>query len=110
MPRRSKAILAQARSVVRSKRHVLMIFGDPEVGRLQWLGQIPAGAMTSERECVIGLTHYMADPDESTKVFHNRMCQTARDRGEYIVMVGTDEPVREAPPYPARATGAETPH
>ena len=60
MPGRSKAILAKARRLGGAERPVVMIVGNPEVGRLQWRGQIPADAMQSEREALIGVEHFVA--------------------------------------------------
>jgi hypothetical protein len=80
--------------LLRSERTIVMIFGDPEGRRLGF-------AMAIEREAVIGVEHYEAEPDEPAKAFHARMCGAARDRGEMIVLVGSDEPMREPLPYPA---------
>ena len=79
----------------------MIITGNPEVGRLKWLGQLPADVMTSEREAVIGVEHFMAEPDEGTDAFHARMCRTARDRGVGVISLGY-EPPPPAPPYPSR--------
>ena len=65
-----------------------MITGDPEVGRLKWQGRIPADVMTSEREAVIGAEHFEAAEGESTKTFHARMCEIARERGKFDRLVG----------------------
>ena len=83
-----------------AERPVIMITGDPEVGRLKWQGRLPADVMTSEREAVIGAEHFEAAEGKSTKTFHARMCQTARERGKFIVSLGFEPP---PPPklYPA---------
>ncbi len=107
MTRRSKTILAKARRLRGAERPVVMIVGNPQVGRLQYLGQLPAGVMTSEREAVIGVTHYVAKPDEATEAFHRRMCRTARDRGVGVISLGY-EPPPPAPPYPSRRPDGAT--
>ena len=88
-----------------AERPVIMIVGDPEIGRLQWLGKIPADAMVSERECLIGEEVFEAEPDETIKAFHQRMCRTARERGVGVISLGF-EPPSPAPAYPAALTPA----
>ena len=100
MPHRSKAILAKARRLGGAERPVVMIVGDPEIGRCKWQGRIPADAMASERECLIATEVFAAEPDEPTKAFHRRMCRIARERGVYVISLGV-EPPAPAPAYPA---------
>jgi hypothetical protein len=91
MPRRSKALLDRAdRLHDASVRPVVLIIGCPEATRL-----FPT-RMRSEREAVIGTEHFEALDGETTKTFHARMCQTARDRGVRIVSIGSDEPQLES--------------
>jgi hypothetical protein len=110
LPRRSKSVLAKAHRLRGAVRPVILTFNDPEVGRLQWLGQLPAGAMVSEREAMIGLDLFEASSDETTKDFHARMVRTAREWGVFWVSIGY-EPAREAAPYPPiSGDGAGTRH
>ena len=69
---------------------VFLIVGAPEAVRLY------PGRMTSEREAVFGGEYFAALDGESTKAFHARMAQIARDRGARVVMVGA------APTLPSR--------
>jgi hypothetical protein len=83
-----------------------MVFNDPEIGRLQWMGQLPADVMVSERECLIATEVFAAEPNEPTEAFHRRMVATARAKGVMMISIGY-EPPQEAPPNPApAATGA----
>jgi hypothetical protein len=100
MPLRSRAILTRARRLNGSSRPVVMLFNNPEVRRLQWLGQLPADAMMSERECMIATEVFAAEPGEPTEAFHARMCRTARERGVGLISMGY-EPPAPAPAYPA---------
>lgn len=105
MSLRSKAILTKARRLSGAERPVIMIVGNPDVGRLQWLGKISADAMVSERECLIGEEVFEAEPDETIKAFHARMCRTARERSVWVISLGF-EPPAPAPAYPAARTPA----
>ena len=99
MSRRSKAILFKAHGI-RSERRVVFIVGNPQVGRLRWLGQIPANSMQSDREAVIGGEYFKAEEDEPTASFHFRLMDLARARGKTLVSLGY-EPPAPAPAYPA---------
>ena len=46
----------------------VMIFGNPKVGRLQYLGRIPAGVMTWEREAVIGEEHLRLSLERASNI------------------------------------------
>ena len=103
--RRSKAMLDRTERLPGAERAIVMIFGNPEVGRLQYLGRIPAGVMTSEREAVIGEEHFEAEPGESVRHFHARICDIARERSVRIVSIGSEP--SPAPPLrpPGRPDG-----
>ena len=95
MGRRSKGLLDRTeRLPSAASPAIVMIFGNPEVGRLQWIGRIPAGVMTSEREAVIGEEYFEAEPGEGVGHFHARICDIARERGVRIVSIGSAPPLR----------------
>jgi hypothetical protein len=83
---------------------LLTIVGDPEIKRLQWLGQLPPGAMPSNREAMVRDIHYVALEGEETEVFHTRMKKIASEGSKPypFVLLGCPEnaePLREAQPY-----------
>jgi hypothetical protein len=96
----------------------LTIEGDPEIRRLQWLGQLPAGAMASCREAMIGDDHFVAAPDEATEAFHSWMRRIVIDRGKPYGFICLGHPsnavqLKEAAPYPptsGRDAATETRH
>jgi hypothetical protein len=98
MRRRSKGMFDRTERLPGAAPAIVMIFGNPEVGRLQWRGRIPAGAMQSEREAVIGEEHFEAEPGESIRHFHARICDIARERGVRIISIGSAP--SPAPPRP----------
>ena len=108
MRRRSKGMFDRMERLPGAAAAIVMIFGNPEVGRLQWRGRIPAGAMQSEREAVIGEEYFEAEPDESVRHFHARICDIARERGVRIVSIGS-EPSPAPQHYPA-SVATETLH
>jgi hypothetical protein len=77
---------------------LLIIEGDPELRRLQWLGKLPPGSMGSEREAMIGHDvlsisprddiHFVALQGETTAEFHARLKQIARERGLNLILLG----------------------
>lgn len=82
--------------------YFLIIEGDPEIKRLQFLGQLPQGAMASDREAMIGEDYYAAGADETTEAFHARMCAAAKQCGALNVSLGHKSnitPPKEAAPY-----------
>ena len=99
MRRKSKGMFDRTERLPGAERAIVMIFGNPEVGRLQWRGRIPAGAMQSEREAVIGEELFEAEPGESVRHFHARICDIARERNISIVSIGS-EPSPAPPPRP----------
>jgi hypothetical protein len=91
---RSKGMLDRCDRLPTPERSpVIIVSGDPEIGRLQWFGQIPAGAMQSEREMVVGEMLFAALPEESTIAFERRMVALASERGIGLISQGS-EPVR----------------
>ena len=80
----------------------MTIVGDPEISRLKTLGLIPSGAMSSDREAMMGDELISAGPDEPTEVFHRRLQRMAKERGIKMVEMGHashDHVPKAAPPY-----------
>ena len=96
--RKSKSVLGKTRRKRTRTILPLMItmIGDPEIVRLKWLGVLPADAMASEREALIGGndSYHVAAPDESTEDFHKRL--------RAIVIANSS-----GPPYPSILLGCE---
>jgi hypothetical protein len=70
---------------------LLTIEGNPEIGRLKWMGALPPGSMGSEREALIGHDvmsisprddiHFVALDTETTAEFHAPLKKIAKERG-----------------------------
>ena len=89
MRRKSKGMFDRTERLPGVAPAIVMIFGNPEIGRLQWLGRIPADVMISERIAVISEEYFEAEPGESVRHFHARICDIARERGVRIVSIGS---------------------
>jgi hypothetical protein len=91
---KSKSVLGKARREAGDGTPLLItMIGDPEIVRLKWLGALPADAMASEREALIGNdVYYRADENESTADFHKRL--------RAIVIANAS-----GPPYPSILLG-----
>jgi hypothetical protein len=69
-------------------RPVVLLHGNPEIGRLLWLGELPPGTMASEREAMVGSEVFAAADGETTNAFYHRMVSVARQRGVCLVSIG----------------------
>ena len=93
--------------------YLLIIEGDPEIRRLQWLGQLPQGAMASDREAMVGHAYYVAGADETTGAFKVRMIEIAKACDALNISLGHPSnaaPLREAPqhmPVGAKPAGSK---
>jgi hypothetical protein len=94
--RRSKSVLGKTRKENADDMPLMItMIGDPEIVRLKWMGVLPADAMASEREALIGdNVHCVAAPDESTEDFHKRL---------RVLVIAKSS----GPPYPSILLGCE---
>jgi hypothetical protein len=107
--RRSKSVLGKTRKENADDMPLMItMIGDPEIVRLKWLGVLPADAMASEREALIGdNVHCLAAPDESTADFHRRLRAIVIAKGKpySAILLGCPEngkpPMAGLPPPPA---------